>query len=102
MRTAAELGVTVSLRIGGQGSAVAGCLGTVSSDAAISTEIEQGAWARQGFGLVGQFQGRSRIRPMAFYKKSFFNSNFFNLQTYLNSNPIRTLNDFYLQMKIRE
>jgi hypothetical protein len=44
-------------------------------------------YARQGFGLVGQFQGRSRIRPMAFYKKKPFQFQiFYTLQT--NSNQI--------------
>jgi hypothetical protein len=62
-------------------------------------------WAWQGIGLVGQFQGRSMIGPMALciYKKTYFNSNFFyHLQTYSNSNQIQALNDFYSQIKIRE
>jgi hypothetical protein len=42
-----ELGTAGSSRIGGQGGAVAGCLGTASNGAAVSTETEQGGWADQ-------------------------------------------------------
>jgi hypothetical protein len=47
MRRAAELGAAASSWTGGQGGAVPGCLGTASSGAAVSTEIEQGGWASQ-------------------------------------------------------
>jgi hypothetical protein len=42
MRRAADLGAAASSQTGGPGGAVAGHLGTASSGAAVSTEIEQG------------------------------------------------------------
>jgi hypothetical protein len=47
MRWVAELGAAASPRTGGQGGAVAECLGTASSGATVSTEIDQGGWAGQ-------------------------------------------------------
>jgi hypothetical protein len=85
MRRAAEMGTAASSRTEGQGGAVAGCLGTASSGAAVSTEIEQGGWAGQwttaGPGKApawwASFKVEGGFGPWPFIKKTFCNSIFF-------------------------